>query len=304
MTVNMKLLNYLWSKREKAGKLVQYEAVTPPSKIRYNRTLPACLLTLLVSITGCNSQKSSIKGKEWKSLFNGKDLNGWIVKCKPGDRDKDFWSVENGTILADSMGRKKHDYVWLVTKKEYSDFMLRLRFQAYRESPGNSGVQIRSRYDDEAGWLDGPQIDINPPGPWRTGMIWDETRGVQHWLYPKVPKGKWVDKSMANPELVFYYSDEEPSWNKLEIAAVGTRLSASLNGVKVMEYDGEGVLNDDLHKSRNVGLNGHIALQIHTNDELKIRFKDIYIKELSNSKVEKRTSIILPNRREKRYEEH
>ncbi len=287
MTAKMKYVKYLWSKREKAGKPVQYGAVTPPSKIRYNRTLPACLLTLLVSITGCNPQMFSAKGKDWKSLFNGKDLSGWIVKCKPGDRDKDFWSVENGAILADSIGRKKHDYVWLITKKEYSDFMLRLRFQAYRESPGNSGIQIRSRYDDEAGWLDGPQIDINPPGPWRTGMIWDETRGVQHWLYPKVPKGQWVDKSMANPELVFYYSDEEPSWNELEITAVGTRLSASLNGVKVMEYDGEGVLNDDIHKSRNVGLNGHIALQIHTNDELKIRFKDIYIKELSNSKVEK-----------------
>lgn len=283
----IKFVNFLWSKREQVGKFVQNEEVTPRPKIRHNWILPVCLLGVLVSITSCASQGFSTKGKDWKSLFNGRNLSGWIVKCKPGDKDKEFWSVEGGTILADSIGRKKHDYVWLVTEKEYSDFILRLSFQAYRESPGNSGVQIRSRYDDEAGWLDGPQIDINPPEPWRTGMIWDETRGVQRWLCPKVPKGKWVDKSMANPDLVFYYSDEGPGWNELEITVVGTKLNASLNGVLIMKYDGEGILNDNIHKSRKVGLNGHIALQIHTNDELKIHFKDIYIKELSSSKVKK-----------------
>jgi len=281
----MKLVKCLLSKREnamlkKTGKAAQFEAVTPSWITCYNWIFAACVLATVVTVTGCASHTFSNKGKGWKSLFNGKDLNGWSVKCKPVDKDKEFWSVEGGTILADSIGNNKHDYVWLVTEDKYSDIILRLRFQAYRKSPGNSGVQIRSRYDDEAGWLDGPQIDINPPGPWRTGMIWDETRGVNRWLYPNVPKGKWVDKSMANPELVFHYSDEGSGWNELEITSVGTRLSASLNGVKVMEYDGEGVLNDDIHKGRNVGLIGHIALQIHTKDELKIRFKDIYIKEL------------------------
>lgn len=289
---NKKLVDALWSKTEvivltKPGKTMQFRALIQLLTTRCNLILAICFLAALVTVTGCTSQTFSAKGEGWKSLFNGKDLSGWIVKCKSGDKDKEFWRVEGKTILADSIGTKKHDYVWLVTKQEYSDFILRLRFQAYRKSPGNSGVQIRSRYDDEAGWLDGPQIDINPPGSWRTGMIWDETRGVKHWLYPKVPKGKWVDKSMANPELVFYYSGDWPGWNDLEITAVGTRLSASLNGVKVMEYDGQGVLNDDIHKGRNVGLNGHIALQIHTNDELKIRFKDIYIKELSGSEVRK-----------------
>ena len=110
------------------------------------------------------------KSKEkWQSLFNGNDLTGWTVKCKPEDREKGFWRVDKGTILANSMGQKGHDYVWLVSNKEYTDFVLRLRFQMFRDSPGNSGVQIRSRYDDEDGWLDGPQVDINPPGPWRTG---------------------------------------------------------------------------------------------------------------------------------------
>ncbi len=217
----------------------------------------------------------------WQSLFNGSDLGGWTVKCKPADGHKEFWRADDGAIVADSMAGKGHDYIWLVSGGQYSDFILHLRFAAFRDSPGNSGVQIRSRYDDRAGWLDGPQIDINPPGPWRTGMIWDETRGSGRWLWPAVPKGQWVNESMANPELLFYFSDEEPAWNDLEITAIGTKITAVLNGVKITDYDGAGVLDDEVHRERSVGMNGHIALQIHRGDRLKIRFKDIYIRDLS-----------------------
>ncbi|MBN2132173.1 MAG: DUF1080 domain-containing protein [Sedimentisphaerales bacterium] len=239
--------------------------------------LLACLwvLPLCSCATGPRDEAA-----QWRPLFNGRDLTGWTVKCKPADRDKDFWGVEDGTIVADSLDAKGHDYVWLLSDREYSDFILRVRFQAYRESPGNSGIQIRSRYDDQAGWLDGPQIDITPPGPWRTGMIWDETRGSKRWLYPAVPKGQWVNQAMANPGLTFYYADEEPTWNTLEIRAVGTKVTARLNDVLVTDYDGAGVLDDETHAAHNVGLRGHIALQIHINDKLRIRFKDIAITEL------------------------
>ncbi len=58
------------------------------------------------------------------------------------------------------------------------------------------------------------------------------------------------------------------------------KLEAVLNGVRVMQYDGTGVLDDEVHKNRNVGIKGVIALQIHRNDQLKMRFKDVRIKEL------------------------
>lgn len=217
---------------------------------------------------------------EWQSLFNGQNLNGWVVKAVPADHEKTFWKVVDETIEANSLGHPDHDYVWLMTENEYSDFVLYLKFQAFDDSPGNSGVQIRSRYDDEAGWLDGPQIDIHPPGPWRTGMIWDETRDNKRWLYPEIPADAWVDSSMAVDGIRMVMSDDEPSWNELTITAQGTKLSAELNGVTVMQWDGDGVLNDAVHQKYNVGIKGHIALQIHKNDELKIRFKDIRIKPL------------------------
>lgn len=237
-------------------------------------------LIALLLVAGCQSP-SPDRTSRWQSLFNGKDLTGWTVKCKPADRDRVFWKVEDGCIVADSMDAGKHDYIWLVSDQEYSDFVLRLKFQAFRDNPGNSGVQIRSRYDGAAGWLDGPQVDINPPGPWRTGMIWDETRGVQHWLWPAVPKGQWVKPEMANPQLRFFFADNSPAWNDFEITARGSQLQAVLNGVEIMRYDGAGVLDDATHRERDVGLRGRIALQIHTGDRLRLRFKEVLVRELA-----------------------
>ncbi len=245
--------------------------------VSIRHTAACCLMFVsAAAIMGCVSRRDE-EPQQWQALFNGRDLTGWTVQCKPADEGRNFWRVEDGCIVADSMGRPDHDYVWLVTDAEYSDFILRLRFQAYRGNPGNSGVQIRSRYDEQAGWLDGPQVDIHPPDPWRTGMIWDETRGSGRWLYPAVPKGRWVNQLMASPDLVFLYADEEPGWNTLEIRAVGASVAVVLNGILVTSYDGATVLDDQVHRDRDVGLKGHIALQIHTGDQLRIRFKDIVL---------------------------
>ena len=52
----------------------------------------------------------------WTSLFNGKNLDGWIVKCRPEDRDKiGYWKVVDGTITAETPSGSKHNYIWLLT---------------------------------------------------------------------------------------------------------------------------------------------------------------------------------------------
>jgi hypothetical protein len=227
----------------------------------------------LILIISCNGEK------EWISLFNGEDLSGWVVKAKPEDQGKNFWFVNDGYIEANSLGRGDHDYIWLYTEKEYGDFEIKYQFQAFRESPGNSGIQVRSRYDEDTYWLNGPQIDIHPPGFWRSGMMWDETRGNQRWIFPDIPDGEWVDSTMAIADHDLYFEEDEV-WNEMRVKARGTKIEAWLNGHKITDYEGAGTLDNTLHKNLNVGEKGHIALQIHTGDELKIRFKDIYIKEL------------------------
>ncbi len=65
----------------------------------------------------------------WQPLFNGKNLDGWEIKCIEEDRDYDFWKVEDGAIVCNSMNSENHNYVWLQSKNEYADFELRLKFK-------------------------------------------------------------------------------------------------------------------------------------------------------------------------------
>jgi hypothetical protein len=107
------------------------------------------LIVLILSIsTSTNAQVAAPDG--WQILFNGKDLEGWEVKCDNKDKDKVFWTVDEGTILCNSLGSTGHNYIWLQSEAEFGDFELRMKFQVSPRQTGNSGVQFRSRYDDAA----------------------------------------------------------------------------------------------------------------------------------------------------------
>ncbi len=137
-------------------------------------------------------------------------------------------------------GRKDHNYVWLLTEREFADFELRLKFQAYRDSPGNSGLQFRSRFDAAAngGWLDGPQVDIHPPESmsWRTGLIYDETREEKRWISPSL-KNATMDPRFQPASYVFKYADDGDGWNDLVLLCRGTHVKTILNGVVRTDWD-------------------------------------------------------------------
>jgi hypothetical protein len=218
---------------------------------------------------------------EWTSLFNGRNLDGWVVKCLPQDNDKrGYWKVVDGTITAETPPDSKHNYIWLLTEKEYGDLELGMKVQTYASSTGNSGIQVRSRYDDEAGWLNGPRVDINPPGTWRNGFIYDETKGVQVWLWPDVGRPANAKPEHAPEGWKWFHADDKEAWNDVHIVCRGTKINTVINGVTVADYDGTGRLDDEAHRAHNVGMKGHIALQIHSGRHLLIRFKDIEVREL------------------------
>jgi len=176
------------------------------------------------------------------SLFDGKTLKGWTVNGLPKDKElaAKAWTVDNGTILANSMGHTEHFYILLATDREYGDFVLRLRIQVER------GV---------------------------TGKLWNEGPGPHRWL-----------SNEPVEDLKFAYADEGDGWNDVEIAAKGMRIKSVLNGVTVVDYDGSGVLDDELHRKHNVGTKGVIGLQLHSYHELKLRFKDVRIKPLQQAR--------------------
>jgi len=243
------------------------------------RLVARSILWTVVLLLAPASARAAEEG--FTPLFDGKSLAGWTIHCLP--KDKAFaakaWTVDQGTILANSIGHKGHFYVLLATNKEYGDFVLRLRFQVPRGVTGNSGIQIRSRYNADTGWMQGPQIDIDPPNPrGTTGKLWNEGPGEHRWL-----------SNVPNPGLKFLYADEGDGWNDLEITAQGMKIKTVLNGVTAVDYDGSGVLDDELHKKHGVGVKGLIALQMHSYDQLKLRFKDIRIQELTAPAFQKAT---------------
>jgi len=217
--------------------------------------------------------------QEWTPLFDGRTLNGWRVEAKPADAAQGFWKAEDRVIVCDSRGRAGHDYVWLMTEREFDDFELRLEVRSFRLSPGNSGVQVRSRYDREAQWLDGPQIDIHPPAPWRTGLIYDETRGWKRWIHPMLPDWN-IGAEHAPAKWEWRHAEEGSGWNEIRILCDGTRIRTTVNGHVITDRDFAGILDDEHHRARRVGLHGHIALQLHTRDELYIQFRNIAVREL------------------------
>jgi multimeric flavodoxin WrbA len=235
------------------------------------RRLGERVAALALKLKGATAVAGRVEEPGFVSLFDGRTLAGWTIQCLPKDRElaAKAWTVDQGTLLANTLGHREHFYIMLVSNREYGDFVLRLRLQVERGVTGNSGIQIRSRYNPETGWMEGPQIDINPPDPELTGKLWNEGPGPHRWL-----------SNESVPGHTFRYADQGDGWNDLEITAQGTRIRSVLNGVTVVDYAGRGVLDDEVHRKLDVGLRGMIGLQIHARDELKLRFKDIRLKPL------------------------
>ncbi len=264
-------------------------------KINWNTWLFPLLIPVVL-LHGCNRQgnKSQLindsPGEDgWESLYNGGNLEGWHVESRPEDRNRNYWQDKGEYVECNSLGQPGHGYVWLISDNEYNDFHLRLEFQIFKTTEGNSGLQFRSRYDTSdmesgSGWLNGPQVDIHPPSPLRTGLIYDETRGVQRWIYPSLPDWEMVHDSAPRTahQTILRYADDDPeAWNSLELICTGMEILTLINGHLVTSMNAAGILDDQNHQKYRVGTEGHFALQLHTGDEILIRFRNIYIRKIS-----------------------
>jgi len=267
-----------------------------------------CILPILYGLTLLLAH-SQEKG-EPVSIFNGKDLTGWIVKAKEHEKEKaaTYWSVVNGAIQVDTKGDTKHDYVWLCYDLEVADFDLTLKVRSTRFTKGNSGIQIRSRYlkDKKKGrWLSGPQIDLHPRDPFRIGLIYDETKGVNRWIHPSKKNwgiswtdanhtwlwrtlekdGGYMENSNAKEpnrmtQVGLTKEEREQGWNVIRIKAQGHKIQTWVNHLPVADYDGSKDLTTEMHKKLKVGTTGKIFLQLHAKDDIGMQFKDIKLLKL------------------------
>jgi hypothetical protein len=182
--------------------------------------------------------------KGWIALFNGKDLKGWVTN------GQEKWIVEDGTILGESTAGR---YGYLTTEKTYGNFALRVKFKP--ETDGNSGVFTRSRITGNSPQtgpdIEGMQIEVDPTR--KTGSIYES--GHRGWVALGTP----ACERAIRPR----------DWNDLEIIEEGPHFVTRLNSVPCVDFT-------DPHPNFTEGV---IGLQLHTGGGVRIRFKDIYLRE-------------------------
>ncbi len=179
-------------------------------------------------------------------LFNGENLDGWH------EVGGGKWTVQNGEIIGETGDGR---YGWLVTDKEYADFILKLKFKP--EAKGNSGVQFRSMVMD--GDMYGYQAELDPVVGNHTGGVYDERTG-RGWLAQPTPE----QEKILQPN----------QWNTYKIKAIGDHIQTFLNGEQIVDF----------HDNRSI--KGIIALQVHSGEEppVKIRWKDLTLQDLGYGK--------------------
>lgn len=198
------------------------------------------MLKYLVLILLSYSISFTAAGQQVK-LFNGRDLTGWKI------HGTEKWYVENKELVCESGPDKQYGY--LSTDKSYKNFILTLNFKL--EANGNSGVFIRSGIEGTkiSGW----QIEVAPENH-HTGGIY-ESYGRGWIIQPKAEDEKWL---------------KPKDWNKLKIKVSGDEVTTWLNGHQMVYLKDEKIGKGE----------GFIALQIHDGGGIKVRWKDIKLKNL------------------------
>jgi len=182
--------------------------------------------------------------EQWVQLFNGKDLTGWV------NVGHEKWTVEDGTIHGQGVTK---EYGYLRTEKPFKDFWLSIRFKC--EDDGNSGVYFHTEF--KPGTVDvakGMQFEIDRTLDHHNGGLYGDGRGWIAWPSPEY-------------EQVIRPTD----WNEFLLKVEGNHMVAILNGITVIDF------TDPTPKS----FDGFIALQLHSGGEGNMRFKDIYIRDMS-----------------------
>jgi hypothetical protein len=198
---------------------------------------------------------------QFRDLFNGKDLSGWVNV----NTEKDTWSVRDGILVCSGqpIGVMRSD-------KQYENFILHIEWQ-HREPGGNSGVFVwsnavpgeKNRLPNgvevqmlELDWVNLHKIKgETPPLAYVHGELFG-VGGVE--TVPDNPRGP-RSKSVENR------AKGRGEWNTYEVVAVDGVIKLAVNGKFV-----NGI-------SRSSQKKGYICLE---SEGAEIHFRNIKIMEL------------------------
>jgi HEAT repeat protein len=194
------------------------------------------------------------KSEGFVSLFNGKNLDGWIG-------NKTDYKAENGNIVIQPNNGEGGGN--LFTEKEFSDFNFRFEFQL---TPGaNNGLGIRAPLDGDAAYV-GMEL-----------QILDNTAEIYSQLEPYQYHGSVYGVIPAKREFLKPVGE----WNCEEVIAKGSRIKIILNDTVIVDGDIlEASKNGTADGQKHPGLlreKGHIGFLGRGS---AVKFRNIRIKEL------------------------
>ncbi len=164
------------------------------------KTLARLLLSAVVILAAAAGSTADQPKPTSHTLFNGKDLAGWIPV-----HDVMFQVHDSNLRLVKGMG-------WLRTEKEYSDFALEFEWRALEEKY-DSGIFIRAGLDGKP-W---------PKDGWQVNLRYDALGGLVKGFRPVVPAE--TPKMPVN------------QWVKFRIEAKGRKVTLDVDGERAWESD-------------------------------------------------------------------
>ncbi|MCB0666693.1 MAG: DUF1080 domain-containing protein [Saprospiraceae bacterium] len=194
---------------------------------------------------------------EFKPLFNGKDLSGWVdVNTSP-----ETWKVENGELICTGL-----PIGVMRSEKQYENFILEIEWK-HMEAGGNSGIFIWSEgtpFSDDEPLTKAMEVQMLEL-EWST--IHNRTDDYVHGeLFPTmgmtaIPDNPRGDRSKS----IEKRCKGKGEWNKYIVVAVDGTVKLSVNGKFV-----NGIRNSQRKK-------GYLCLEAEGSE---IHFRNIRIMEL------------------------
>jgi len=241
---------------------------------------------LSILLVGFVFALTAYSAEETTSIFNGKDLAGW-------EGNPELWSVKDGVITGitgdEPHNKIKHNTFLIWKGGDVTDFEFKCK---YKLVGGNSGIQYRSKVTAWTNLLGqakygprvvGYQADFASDES-HSGILYEEGgRGI---LCNRGEKVKWnadnkkevvgkTEKTSAELQAAINKED----WNDYVIIANGNKLVHMINGNVTAEI---------IDESPKGSQSGVLALQIHAGFIMTVQFKELTLKKLASSPVEKK----------------
>jgi len=240
------------------------------------------LATVLAVTVSCFAQQQDIyEEMGYTSLFNGKDLSGWVVP----EGDNGHWSVIDGVIDYDAQSEAEKDKnLW--SEKEYHNFVLHIewRFKGY----GDHLFPLPTILSDGSYLKDAEGKNVAPLRPNSdSGILLKGVGQTNLWCWSVGSGELWSirNNKELSPEAraaaVPTENADKPvgQWNAFDIVVQGERISVINNGVVVIHK----VLYPGLDVPGRIGLQHHGGINPETGKlrgaSSLIQFRNIWIAE-------------------------